>query len=162
MRAAFLSLLLVLTACGSVARLAPEVDRIEMRSSNAWGAMDVELNRNGEGRFHRSHPLPRGRSGIFAIAPAQFEALRARLERFRLEAVPYDDASAQRFIRAGCPPGLPYVTDMGAFYVRWHGPGLDQHYLADLECEPGRNAARNREIQSILESLPIPPQGRDH
>jgi hypothetical protein len=151
----------LLTGCGAPGP-APRIDLIELRQSG-WEALDVVVARNGRGRFHRSHPLPRGRGGSFAIAPRQFEQLLERLAPFQREAVPVTAESVARFIDARCPEGVHRATDMAAIYLRWVGRGVDRHYLADLGCDPERHTARNGALRAIIASLPLPPeeQGAD-
>src|ERR1051325_2113585 len=62
MRSTFTSLLLgFLFACAAPDRV-QTVERIQLRLSG-WEAMDVEVNRLGEGRWHSSEPIPNGRTG---------------------------------------------------------------------------------------------------
>lgn len=70
--------------------------------------------------------------------------------------MPLTDASARAFIERKCPKGTPVIIDAGAIWVRWTGPGFDDHYMADLGCDPRRNAARNEELVSIFKSVPVP------
>jgi hypothetical protein len=133
----------------------PVPDRIEMRVSG-WSAIDIEMSRDGSGRFETSQPRPGGRSGSFSLTPWQWQRLRDRLEPYRKQAVPVTDDSAREFIERRCPEGTPFVTDLGAVYVRWIGPDLDRHYLADLGCDPKRHESRNEELLAIVNSLPVP------
>lgn len=135
----------------------PEVNRVELRVSGD-SSVDIEVNSRGEGKYHLSHPFPDGRSGTFSIPQQQFASLVERLQPFRTEAVPFTEKSAREFILAGCPKGVPFTYDVGAVWVRWIGSTSDQHYLADLGCDAERNAARNKELLDIVESLPVPPQ----
>jgi hypothetical protein len=152
--AALLSILL--TGCGPSGPT-PQIDRIELRRSG-WEALDVAADRDGRGRFHRSHPLPEGRDGTFVIAPRQFELLLARLAPFQRAAVPVTAQSIAQILDARCPVGTNRVTDRGGIYVRWIGSGVDQHYFADLGCDPEHHAARNAELGAILGSFPVPPE----
>ncbi|MFL6858071.1 MAG: hypothetical protein ACJ8EB_09215 [Allosphingosinicella sp.] len=133
----------------------PEVDRIELRLSG-WSAVEVEVNKRGEGKYHLSEPPPHGKDGSFSLQPRQFALLVARLRPFQRQAVPLTARSAQELIDRTCPQGVPFVTDAGAVWVHWTGPGLDRHYLADLGCDAKRNAARNKELLDALKSLPVP------
>jgi len=130
------------------------VDRIELRLSG-WTAVDVEVGRGGEGHYHLSEPLPQGRSGAFRIAPRQFETLVERLRPYRAQAVPMDAKSAAEMVNRRCE-AHNFVTDQGGVWVHWIGPDTNAHYLADLGCDPGRYAARNADLLSILHSLPVP------
>ena len=134
---------------------APTIDRIELRVSG-WSAVDVEVNSRGEGKYHLSHPLPNGRGGSFSVQPQQFTALIERLQPFQRQAVPVTDKSTREFIDRTCPKGVPFVTDAGAVWVHWIGPGFDQHYLADLGCDARRNTARNKALLDVVKSLPVP------
>jgi hypothetical protein len=155
MRTALVSLIFALAVGCSGADQAPIVERIEMRLSG-WSAMDVEVNSQGEGRYHFNEPYPDGRSGSFSIPPQQFAELVERLKTYRRQAVPMTDKSVQEFIEITCPKGLPRVTDVGAVWVHWVGSASDQHFLADLGCDAERNAARNKELLGIVRSLPVP------
>jgi hypothetical protein len=132
-----------------------EVDRIEIRRSG-WSAVDIALDRAGSGRFRLGEPPPGGKSGYFSVTPEQFARLRERLEPFRRQSVPLSEESIRRFIDEGCPEGVPFVTDAGAVYIRWIGPGSDRHFLADLGCDHERNARRNRELLDAVRRLPVP------
>lgn len=134
---------------------APQLDRVELRVSG-WSAVDVEVTSRGEGKYHLSAPSPNGRSGSFSIQPQQFAALVERLEPFRRQAVPLTDNSARELIDRTCPEGVPFVTDAGAVWVHWVGPGFDEHYIADLGCDAERHAARNNELIKLVKSLPVP------
>jgi hypothetical protein len=132
----------------------PRIDRIEIRESG-WSSRDIELNRDGRGRYRLSD-YPRKRSGKFSVTPQQFERLRDKLEEFRGAAVPFTNESVREFIEGTCPEGVPYVTDVGAVYIRWIGPGTDEHYLAELGCDRDGHADRNRKLEEILKILPAP------
>jgi hypothetical protein len=145
----------ILTVGCADPRPAAEIDRVELRVSG-WSAVDLEVNSRGEGKYHLSEPFPDGKGGSFSIKPQQFTALVERLQPFRRQAVPFTDDSAQEFINRECPRGVPFVTDAGAVWVHWVGRNFDEHFLADLGCDPERNTARNRELLSVVESLPVP------
>jgi hypothetical protein len=133
----------------------PVVDRIELRLSG-WSAVDITVSRQGASSYHLSDPPPAGKGGIFSLTPQQFENLLRRLEPYRKTAVSFTDASAEKFVLSECPRGVPFVTDQGAFYVRWIGRTSDQHYLADLGCDSTRLEARNKDLLAIAQSLPVP------
>ncbi|HYW15057.1 MAG TPA: hypothetical protein VE891_02745 [Allosphingosinicella sp.] len=154
MRAAVAALLLCLTAgCGDPRP--PPVDRIEIRVSG-WSAVDIAVDRGGKGSFRLSEPSPSGRAGSFSVTPLRFQRLRERLERYRNQAVPMTDESARKFIEKECPQDVPFVTDAGGVYIRWIGPDLDQHFMADLGCDRERQESRNKELLDIVKSLPVP------
>lgn len=146
-------LLALLIGCQPSRRMLP-VDRVELRLSG-WTALDVEVSRSGDGRYHLSEPYPQGRSGAFRVGQRDFDLLLERLAAYRREAVPTTRKSAREFIESGCPSGN-FVTDQGAVYVRWIGPKTDEHYLADLGCDQGKHAARNEDLSKIIDSLPVP------
>ena len=146
--------LLLASGCGRPSAVA-QVERVELRLSGYF-ATDISVNSRGEGRFHLSYPYPKGRSGSFSISPQQFSQLVDSLTPFQRQAVPFSDKSAQEFAESSCPEGLPFTTDAGALWVHWIGPKLDGHYLADFGCDAERHAARNRQLLSIVESLPVP------
>ena len=154
MRTALYPLLLALAVGSSSCEGASKVDRVEMRLSG-WSGVDVTVDSRGKGEY-RISDYPRKRSGSFSIRPEQFAKLIQRLEPFRRYAVAFTDSSAREFIDQKCPKGVPFTTDAGAVWLHWTGPNSDQHYLADLGCDADRNAVRNRELLSIVKSLPVP------
>ena len=147
------ALLLALAGCGDPAPA--NLERIEIRVSG-WSAIDIAVKRDGSGRFHLSQPYPDGKGGTFAAAPQRFPRLRERLEPYWRQAVPTTTETAQEFIERSCPRNLPFATDSGAVYIRWAGPGVDRHFLADLGCDYERHAARNKDLLAIVQSLPVP------
>jgi len=155
MRTAFVSLILVCLAGCSGTKDEPKIDRIEMRMSGRF-AIDVSVNSRGEGSYHVSQPFPNGRDGSFSIRPQQFNRLVEQLQPYRYQAVPFTDESARRFATATCPKGVPFTYDVGALWVRWIGPSVDQHYLADFGCDPERNTVRNEQLIGIWKGLPLP------
>ena len=152
MRLLLVPLVFVLaTSCHEAAH----IDQIYIRKSG-WSAVDITLKSAGTGHFEISG-YARKKTGSFSFTPQPFRALRDRLEPFRTQSVPFSDASVREFIIGGvCPKGVPYVTDQGAVYIRWTGPSVDEHYLADLGCDHVRNAARNKELLAIVKSFPVP------
>jgi hypothetical protein len=149
------ALLLGLTGCSDRSPPPAAVDRIEIRLSG-WTSVEINVDGRGAGGFRLSHPFPEGRSGDFSVTPQQFHRLRDRLEPYRAQAVPVTTASAQEFIERTCPRDVPFATDSGAFYIRWTGPGVDRHFLADLGCDHVRQASRNKDLLGLVESLPVP------
>ncbi|HEX6784493.1 MAG TPA: hypothetical protein VF098_07555 [Sphingomicrobium sp.] len=138
------------------AKPSPTINRVTMRISG-WSATDISVNSRGEARYHRSLPRPNGTNGSFSISPAEFANLVQRLEPFRKNSIPVTADSMREFaLGETCPPGKLTVIDVGAVWVRWQGPGYDQHYLADLGCDVKRNAERNHALLEIVESLPAP------
>ena len=150
MRLLLAPLLAALAAAGP-APLAPAIDRIELGLSG-FASASIEVSRQGGGRYHMSG----GGRGAFALAPAEFDRLRERLEPFRGQAVPTSATSARQLLEAACPRGVPYATDRGAIYIRWRGPATDRHFRFSLGCDAGRNSARNRALMEIVYSLPVP------
>jgi hypothetical protein len=147
---------LALTLAGCEGDAGPQaIDRIEIRFSGRL-TEDVIIERGGRSHFELNRPLPDGKTGFFRVTPAQFDEARRRLEPFRRHAVPVTAETSQAILRQICPAGVPFVYDAGAVYVRWAGPGVDQHYLADLGCDRERQAGRNRDLIAILNSLPVP------
>lgn len=134
----------------------PSVEQIDLRVSGE-APLDITLSKGGAGTYHFRYPMPNERNGQFSISSQQFAALVDQLRPFQQRAVPVTEASMNDFMFNTCPKGVPYVTHAGAIYVRWTGPELDQHYLAELGCDAERNAARNQELHRIVESvLPVP------
>ena len=134
----------------------PTIERVEIRRSG-WTALDVSVNKRGEGQYHLGRPLPGGTSGSFSIQPQEFASILQRLESFRNLAVPVTEESLAEFVQGKpCPQGTPFVTDAGGVWVRWLGPSYDEHYLADFGCDPERNAARNKALLTMVESFPVP------
>ena len=127
-----------------------------MRRSG-WTALDISVNKRGDGQYRLSWPLPNGTSGSFSIKPEQVASIVQRLEPYRKEAVPVTEKSMAEFVEGKpCPPDKPFTTDAGGVWVHWIGPGYNEHYLADLGCDAERNAARNKALLTILESFPVP------
>ncbi len=150
MRLLPLALLFLASSCHDASR----IDEIYIRKSG-WSAADITVTRN-KGRYEISN-YPQNRTGSFSFTPEQFSALQEQLEPFRRQSVAFSDKSVRHFIEgAPCPEGAPYVTDSGGVYIRWKGQGLDEHYLADLQCDYKRNAARNTELFKIVKSFPVP------
>ncbi|HEU0100296.1 MAG TPA: hypothetical protein VFQ67_16175 [Allosphingosinicella sp.] len=147
------ALLLALAGCGD--RSPPTLDRIEIRVSG-WSAIDIDVKSDGSGSFKLSHPFPEGRSGAFPGSPPRFQRLRERLDPYWRQGVPTTKETAQEFIERTCPRDLPFATDSGAVYIRWVGPGVDRHFLADLGCDYERNASRNEDLLAVVHSLPVP------
>ncbi|QLC21240.1 hypothetical protein HFP51_02980 [Parasphingopyxis sp. CP4] len=152
----FLAVLLL--ACAEPDR--GDIERIEIRESG-WSSTDIEIDRSGAGQYHRSEPFPDGSGGSFSISHEEFSQLVRRLDRYRRQAVPVTDESIEAFIHGSCSPADTenFVYDAGALWIRWVGPGFDEHYLADFECDPDRYGERNADLGDILQSLPI--TGRD-
>lgn len=147
-------LLAFLTACSAPDRV-QTVERVELRLSG-WEALDVEVNRQGEGRWRLSEPIPNGRTGAFRITAQQFARLVERLAVYRRQAAPMTDESMLEMMRRTCPAGVHFITDQGAVWVHWTGSNVNDHYSADLGCDPERNARRNEDLMSILQTLPVP------
>lgn len=147
-------LLIVIVSCRGPER-APNIDRIEIKLSG-WSAVEVEINRRGEGRYQLSDPAPAGRSGTFSLSPQKFAALVERLRPFQRQSVRLTEESIAQVLESRCPEGLPEVTDAGGFWIRWTGPEYDHHYAADFGCDHERNRARNDRLRGIMESLPVP------
>ena len=154
MRTALFPLLLAFAVGSSGCERAPKVDRVEMRLSG-WSGVDIAVDSQGKGEYRLSD-YPHQKGGSFSITPEQFNRLVQRIEPFRRQAVPFTDKSAREFIDQKCPKGVPFTTDAGAVWLHWVGPSSDQHYLADLGCDADRNAVRNKELLSIVKSLPVP------
>jgi hypothetical protein len=132
------------------------VNRIEM-SLSGWSGMYVTVNKSGDGKYDGETINGKRTSGKFVISPEQFGRLVDRLEPFRREALPFTQKSASQLLLRKCPKGLPFTTDQGFFWVRWIGQATDQQYFADLGCDADRNARRNTELRSLVNSLPVPP-----
>lgn len=155
MRIASASLLLAFLIACSAPGPVQTVERIELRLSG-WEALDVAVNRQGEGHWRLSEPVPNGRTGAFRITAQQFAALVERLAVYRRQAVPMTDESIREMMRRTCPAGVHYINDSSAVWVHWTGSNVNEHYSADLGCDPERNARRNQDLMSILRTLPVP------
>jgi hypothetical protein len=158
MRSAITWLLFLLSAGCSAPEPAPQVRRVYMKWSG-WESVEVEVNRQGEGRYRLSHGTPghpRGRAGSFSISQQQFKGLLDRLRPFQRQAVPLTSQSVREILEGSCPAGVPNVTDAGGFWAHWTGPHLNSHYSADFGCDHERQRARNEQLNAILQSLPVP------
>jgi hypothetical protein len=154
MRIAMFPLLLAVAVGSSGCERASRVDRVEIRLSG-WTGVDIAVDSKGKGEYRMSD-YPHQKSGSFSITQEQFAQFVRRIEPFRRQAVPFTDESARAYIDQKCPKGVPFTTDAGAVWLHWMGPRSDQHYLADLGCDADRNAARNKELLSIVKGLPVP------
>ena len=154
MRAVFISLLVALAIGCSGSAVSPQVDRLEIRKSG-WSAADIAVNSQGQGQYLISD-YPTKRAGSFQVSQQQFARLVERLRPFQREAMPFNDETMRQVVDAGCPKGVPFVTDAGAVWVHWVGPSLNEHFLADLGCDYERNAARNKELIAVVKSFPVP------
>ena len=123
---------------------------------SGWSSLDVVVDAEGHGTYKDSEPHPNGTKGRFKLTQAELLELRAKLQPYRNQAVPFSEESAMSFIEHVCPTGMPEVTDAGAFYARWLTADDDVHYLADFGCDYKRLADRNSELRKIVEGLPIP------
>lgn len=132
-----------------------EIERLEMRLSG-WSSLDIVIDKDGNGTFKDSEPLPNGTTGRFILDHNELTELLASLRPYREQSVPFSDESAIEFVSRTCRDGVPYVTDAGAFYVRWRTATNDTHYLADFGCDHQRFADRNSTLRRIIEGLPIP------
>lgn len=150
-----LASLFLLSLMGCRASPPSSINRIEI-SLSGWSGMYVTVNKSGGGKYDLETVQGKRTSGTFVISPEQFGQLVGRLEPFRREAIPFTEASASRLLLRKCPKGLPFTTDQGAFWVRWIGHTTDQQYFADLGCDADRNARRNTELRSLVNSLPVP------
>lgn len=155
MRLALASLLLAFGAGPGLAQPGAGIDEIELRLFGANG-VDIEINRQGEGRYAINRPDSTEPSRALSVSPAEFDRLRERLRPFRAQAVPMSDESIERFIERACPQGVPFIEYRGAIWIRWSGPAVDEHVQADLGCDPDRHAERNRALLEIVRTLPLP------
>ena len=137
-------------ACSNPTR-GQAVESVELRASG----LDVSINSRGQGRYTSSRSARSQASGTFDIGPAQFDRLLDRLSAYRQQSGPTGKTS-RAFLASSCLKNLPYVTDAGMISIRWSGSALDQIYIVDLGCDYQRNTKRNRELASILGSLPVP------
>lgn len=138
---------LLAVACGQ--SLPPNIDRVEIWAPN----LHVTINARGKGYFVKA---PYKRIGQFDIEPNQFAALVQRIEPFRRSSHTINAHEMKNFALFGPPCDGPYVTDNGGITLRWAGPSIDQFFAVDYGCDRNRYADRNRELRSILASLPVP------
>ncbi|MCW3847453.1 hypothetical protein OF829_09375 [Sphingomonas sp. LB-2] len=140
------------TGCGT--QSPPKVDRLELVNGNGMGgtALEVHLQSDGKGRFEfKGMDLPSPATGNFSISPERFTKMVAELEPMRRDARPTSDASVLSPTCSGT-----YVTDSGGFYVRWTGPGFDEHMRFDFGCDARRYKSRNDRLEAMMEDLPVP------
>lgn len=142
-------LLLCLTGCSESQR--PAFDRIELRAPG----LEVAIDGKGQGVFIRSN-FHNGRvdRGGFSLSNERYDELTGRLERFRRSDETVNESEAGALLERTCKG--EEVTDQGGVTIHWRGSYGGQWYHADFNCEPSRHAARNRELNSILASLPVP------
>ena len=123
---------------------------------SGWSSLDIVIDEEGNGTYRDSEPFPDGATGRFKLDQNELTEVLSILEPYREQSVPYSDVTAMEFIDGTCPEGVPFRTDVGAFYVRWQTANSDNHYLADLGCDYKRYEERNRAILKFVASLPIP------
>lgn len=142
------------TGCGT--HPAPKVDRLELMGGGGMGAakLTIHLQSDGKGKFEifDISKIPAETKGSFTNSPERFSKLVAELEPARRDSRPAADTS---FLNEGCK-AREQRTDSGGFYVRWTGPGLDQHVAYDFGCDYKRYEKRNDRLDAILSGLPIP------
>ena len=146
-------LLLGLTGCSGSQPL--PVDQFQLRISGPF-TMDIDLERDGDGRFRITNIFSPNTRGTFSLTPEEFERFSQRVEPFREQALPFTEENMRQERLDKCPEGRPLVLHRGAIYIRWTNSNSDEYYIAYLGCDPERNAARNRELLSALKSLPVP------
>lgn len=117
--------------------------------------LDVRITSQGKGSYLYGTPNPSRKRTTFEIGSTGFKRLMTSVAPFRTQAGPTEQ-TVERSFNTACPKGMPFVTDQGSISVRWTGKGLDQVYIADLGCDYVRNAARNKKLLTILNSLPVP------
>lgn len=153
-----LTAILLLSLLAACAKPPATIDSIDIRLSGKRGVF-ITLNREQGGQIALDASAENSAPSRFALPPERFDAIAAQLEPFRQQATPSTDESMAALIDKGnCPAFAPYVTDQGAIWIRWHGPNVSEHCLAELGCDPDRNRARNTQLQAIIGQLPVPPE----
>ena len=153
-----LTAILLLSLLAACTKPPTTIDSIDIRLSGKRGVF-ITLNREQGGQIALDASAENSAPSSFALPPDRFDAIADQLEQFRQEATPSTDESVAALnLNANCPASAPYVTDSGAIWIRWRGPAMSEHYLAELGCDPDRNRARNAELQAIIGQLPIPPE----
>ena len=150
MRPLILSLVATLVVgCGS--NKAQRVSRVEVRASGLIFAVDARGNGKAVANFKKE-----GRpASVFEIDRVRYKRLLDQIEAFKPASGPTAETS-RRFVSGNCPLNAPQITDAGMISIRWIGLGLDHIYVADLGCDPKRNAARNHGLRAVVEDLPVP------
>lgn len=119
--------------------------------------LEVTIDNQGKGRFIKKST---GEKGRFLLTATQFYELVVRMEVFRRapDAVSGEDIAA--YLASGDQCRDSYVTDSGGISFQWIGPSVNDFYSVDYGCDRERYASRNKELQAILKSLPVPePDG---
>jgi hypothetical protein len=152
MRSLILGLVVTLLGgCGS-GRTTAQVSRVEVRASGLTVTLDAKGNEQPVVKVEREGEAP----SSFKVDRIAYTRLLDRTVEFEREAGPTAETS-KRFLSENCPPNTSQVTDAGMISIRWIGPGLDHIYVADLGCDPRKNAARNRTLRAVVNDLPVSP-----
>ena len=151
MRPLLLCLVATLVAGCGPDRTKAQVTSVEVRASG----LSVAIDAKGDGK-----PVvnieKEGRSpSLFDIDRIAYEKLLDQIAVFKPASGPTPETS-KRFLLENCPPDTPHITDAGMISIRWIGPGFDHIYVADLGCDPEKNAARNRALRAVVNYFPIP------
>jgi hypothetical protein len=141
---------LFIFGCGRSASSLP-VESVELGATG----LDVRITSQGKGSYLYGMSNPSQKRTTFDIGSTGFKRLISSVAPFRIHAGPIKQ-TVERFYNNACSEGVPFVTDQGLISVRWTGKGFDQIYIADLGCDYDRNAARNKKLFAILNSLPVP------
>ena len=147
--AAVVSILLCIEGCGQPNP--PPIKRLEIWASG----LEIQIDGQGRGFFQKRSTNQQGR---FVLPLNRFAELRTRLEPFQRSDEAISEGALREKLSKPCPHN--YVTDQGGMTIHWSGPALDRWYWIDFGCDPKKNAAANKELKSILSSLPVPePDG---
>lgn len=151
MRSLILCFVAMLVAGCESDRMTAQVSRVEVQAPGLTVTLDAKGSDEPVANIAAEGQKPKS----FEVSPVAYARFLKRVEMFKSASGPTDETS-KRFLSETCPADTPYVTDAGMISIRWIGVGLDRIYVADLGCDPRKNAARNRRLRAVVNGLPIP------
>lgn len=151
MRFAILPLAALLTSACSGSST-PTIDNLEVVAPG----LQIAIDGQGNGRFIKRSWRRAEEAGRFKLNEKQLGALIRRLEVYRRSDAVIAAKDFKHVWMQAPHCDDTYVSDNGGITVHWLGPALNQFYIAEYGCDPVRNGPRNRDLQAILHSLPVP------
>ncbi|WP_303761001.1 hypothetical protein [Sphingobium yanoikuyae] len=135
------------TSCGDGA--VPTLDQIDIFAPG----LEISVQQNGAGQYHQ---ILERKTGHFDIGREGFVKLQTQTEPFRISDDSMSAKEVSNYIASGQRCEGNYATDQGGISLHWKGESVDQFYAVDYGCDGQRHAARNKVLQGILASMPVP------